>query len=286
VVSDKFLTLSDGYKYAYADQGEGDPLLMVHGNPTWSYYYRNLIKTFSPTFRCVAPDHIGCGNSDKPQDYPYRLEKHIQNLEYLVEKLDLKDITLVIHDWGGAIGMGMATRHPERIKRIVILNTAAFLMDRIPFRINICRIPVFGAIAIRGFNAFAASATFMAVHDKMSSEVKKEYVRPYNNWKNRIATLRFVQDIPMSPSHPTWSTVREIEEKLSLFKNTPKLLCWGMEDFCFNEDFLARWREIYPDAIVRLYRRAGHYVLEDSWEDIVYDMETFFKKDKEKEEVL
>ena len=122
-----FLELEDGLKMHYIDEGEGEVLLMLHGNPTWSFYYRNLIQSFQKKYRCIAPDHIGCGLSDKPQDYNYTLSTHIDNLEQLVNSLGLKDITLVMHDWGGSIGMGLAVRQPKLIKRLIIFNTAAFL---------------------------------------------------------------------------------------------------------------------------------------------------------------
>ena len=154
----------DGHQYHYIDEGdrEGDVLLFVHGNPSWSFAWRNIVNQFSPTHRCIAVDHIGCGMSDKPQDYPYRLENHISNLTALVEKLNLQNTTLLAHDWGGAIGMGAAGRMPQRFKRFVLFNTAAFRSQRIPFRIAVCRIPVFGSIAIRGFNGFPGAAVHMA----------------------------------------------------------------------------------------------------------------------------
>ena len=127
---------------------------MIHGNPTWSFTYRNLIKSLKESHRTIAVDHIGCGLSDKPQNYAYRLQDHIENLESLVNSLKLTNITLIVHDWGGAIGFGLATRNPHLIKRVVILNTAAFESDQIPRRINFCRLPFIGERLIRHFNAF------------------------------------------------------------------------------------------------------------------------------------
>ena len=116
----------DGLRYHYVDEGSGPTLLCVHGNPTWSFAWRNLIKALSPRYRVLAVDHIGCGFSDKPQDYPYRLAQHVANLERFVTALDLREITLLGHDWGGAIGMGAAAALPERFSRFVLFNTAAF----------------------------------------------------------------------------------------------------------------------------------------------------------------
>ena len=105
----KYIKVADGIRMHYLDEGSGETLLMLHGNPTWSFYWRNMVKEFSSEYRCIVPDHIGCGLSDKPQDWPYQLAGHIANLGKLVDHLGLSDITLVVHDWGGAIGVGLAT---------------------------------------------------------------------------------------------------------------------------------------------------------------------------------
>ena len=124
----------DGVRMHFVDEGprDGEPVLCVHGNPTWSFIWRRLIRELSPQRRVIAVDHIGCGFSDKPQEYPYRLEQHVTNLRRLIESLDLQNITLVGHDWGGCIGMGAATEVPDRFCRFVLLNTGAFRSQRIP----------------------------------------------------------------------------------------------------------------------------------------------------------
>ncbi|MZH15218.1 MAG: alpha/beta fold hydrolase [Nitrospinae bacterium] len=274
-----FLNLNP-HNYHYLDEGQGDTLLMVHGNPTWSFYYRNLILGLKNSYRCVVPDHMGMGKSDKPQNYSYTLSKHIDNLESLVDKLDLNDITLLVHDWGGAIGMGFAVRHPEKIKRIVLFNTAAFLSDKIPIRLRLCRVPVFGALAIRGFNAFALAAVNMACKNKerMTEQVRAGYLAPYNNYANRVANLRFVQDIPMDSNAPSYSIVKNIEENLARFSALPVLIAWGAKDFVFTDQFLNRWKKIFPDAEVHWIPDAGHYVVEDAHERILPWVEEFLKR--------
>jgi pimeloyl-ACP methyl ester carboxylesterase len=268
-----FLGLS-GLNLNYVDEGDGPAMLMVHGNPTWSFYYRHLIKAFSGHFRCVVPDHMGCGFSDKPQDYEYTLENHIQNLEKLVSFLQLKDITLVVHDWGGAIGMGFATRHPHLIKRVIVLNTAAFLSEDIPKRIALCKAGRFGEFLVRGLNGFAWPATFMASKRGLSSEVKKAYLAPYDSWENRVAVSRFVQDIPLDNKHPSWKTLQKIENDLPKV-TVPKLIVWGGKDFCFNRGFFERWLSIYPDAEAHWIADAGHYVLEDAPKKAIESMVNF-----------
>lgn len=261
-----FLNL-DGNNLHYVDEGEGRPILMLHGNPTWSFYYRNLIQTFSPKFRTVVPDHMGCGMSDKPQEYDYSLETHIQNTYKLIKFLDLKRIILVVHDWGGAIGFGLVTRYPELFDRIVILNTAAYPSEHIPQRINFLRQGKLGEWLIRKLNLFAWPATFMTTEKKLPSRIKQGYLLPYDSWNDRIAIARFVQDIPMEKSHRTYQTLSDIAAKLKSLPQ-PKLILWGGKDFCFNQHFFEKWVEIYPDAEAHWFARAGHYVLEDALDEV------------------
>lgn len=270
-----FLNL-DGNNLHYVDEGQGQPILMLHGNPTWSFYYRNLIKTFSPKFRTVVPDHIGCGLSDKPQDYDYSLETHIQNTYKLIRFLDLKDIILVVHDWGGAIGMGLVTRYPELFSRIVILNTAAYTSEHIPQRINLLRQGKLGEWLTRRLNLFAWPATFMTTQKPLPRLIKAGYLLPYHSWESRVAVARFVQDIPMETNHKTWKTLSEIEKKLPTL-NHPKLILWGGKDFCFNRHFFEKWLEIYPNANAHWFAKAGHYVLEDALEDVSMKIWEFIK---------
>ncbi len=268
-----WLTLDGGVRLHYLDEaGAGEPVVMVHGNPTWSFYYRNLALGLRGAHRVIVPDHVGCGLSDKPQDYAYRIAQHIANLErLLIHELKLEKFSLVVHDWGGAVGCGVAVRHPERVSKLVVLNTAAFLSPDCPKRIRACRIPGFGALAVRGFNAFAGAAVRMAVahKERMTPQVKAGYLAPYGNWRDRVATLRFVEDIPLSPRHPSWKTMDELGEKLPLLREKPVLVCWGAKDFCFNDGFLKEWAARFPAAFVHRFADAGHYVLEDAGERIL-----------------
>lgn len=260
----------------YVDEGKGQPILMLHGNPTWSFYYRNLIQMFSPKFRTIVPDHMGCGLSDKPQDYEYTLENHIQNAYKLIRFLDLKKIILIVHDWGGAIGLGLVTRYPELFDKIIILNTAAFPSENIPKRINLLRQGKLGEFLTRKFNLFAWPATFMTTEKPLPRAIKEGYLLPYNNWDNRIAVARFVQDIPMEKEHKSYKTLREIEAKLRTLPHK-KLILWGGKDFCFDRSFFEKWLEIYPDADAHWYADAGHYILEDALEDVGIKIWNFIK---------
>jgi cis-3-alkyl-4-acyloxetan-2-one decarboxylase len=261
-----------GARMSYLDEGprRDHAVLMLHGNPTWSYYYRHLVRALAATRRCVVPDHVGMGLSDKPQDYPYTLATRIADVESLVASLGLKKIDLVVHDWGGAIGFGFAAKHPDLIRRIVVLNTAAFAMTRMPARIALCKLPVVGPLLVRGLNGFAGPATWMAMHRRsLTSDEKCGYLLPYDSWANRVAVSAFVQDIPMAPSHPTWATLQQVELGLAQFSDRQSLVVWGGRDFCFNEVFLDRWRQALPQAEVVRLADTGHYVLEDAREEVV-----------------
>jgi haloalkane dehalogenase len=260
-----------GLRYHYLDEGAGEPLLMVHGNPTWSFYWRNLVRDLRSDYRCLAVDHIGCGLSDKPEPYPYTLSQHIDNLVRFVETLDLRGITLLVHDWGGAIGLGTALRLPERFARLVLFNTGAFPPPFVPLRIRLCRTPLVGTWAMRRLNAFARAALTMASEkqDRMTAAVKTGLIAPYDSWANRVAIDAFVRDIPLTRAHPTWRVLEEIEAGLSSLADRPTMLMWGMKDWCFRPSCLERFEKHFPAAEFHRFADAGHYVVEDAHERIV-----------------
>ena len=229
---------SDPVQMHYLDEGTGPVVLMLHGNPTWSFYYRNLVKTLvAAGFRCIVPDHVGCGLSDKPDTYDYTLSRRIEDVERLVDHLKIDRWSLVVHDWGGAIGCGLAGRRPEALEKLVLLNTAAFCSKRIPWRIAVVKMPVIGEFIIRGLNGFARPATWMAVASPLSMPVKTGYLWPYGNWSDRVALWNFVKDIPLREGHRSYPTLLEVETGLSGLKDRPVQIVWGGKDFCFNLHF-------------------------------------------------
>lgn len=254
----------------YVDEGSGPAIVMLHGNPTWSFHYRELIRGLRGRYRVIAPDHVGCGLSDKPADYPYTLSTHIDNLERLMGHLKLTDVTLAVHDWGGAIGFGWAHRHPELARRFIVFNTAAFF-GHTPFRIRACRWPVFGDLVVRGLNGFARAATLIGCknHKRMTPEVRRAYLAPYDSFANRVAILRFVRDIPLSRKAQSFPVLQVIEASLPHFAGRPMIVFWGARDFCFDDSFLRGWTDRFPDASVHRFPDAGHYVLEDAHERIL-----------------
>ena len=249
---------------SYLDEGDGDEaVVMVHGNPTWSFYYRNLVLAMRGQMRCIVPDHIGCGLSDKPQDFDYTLPNHIRNLTALLDSLQLKRIHLIVHDWGGPIGLGTLLPQAEKLGRVVILNTAAFADTVVPWRIRLCRAPVLGEWLVRGFNGFAWPATWMAVTKPLSGEVKDGFLFPYDSWANRIATHRFVVDIPSGRGTASDVALAKIESALPVLHEKSVQIIWGGQDFCFNRHYYDRWRHLLPSAAASYLEDAGHYVLED-----------------------
>jgi cis-3-alkyl-4-acyloxetan-2-one decarboxylase len=264
----------DGLDYAYVDEGTGPPVVLVHGNPTWSFYFRSLLGALPAAgYRAIAPDHIGMGRSAKPAagDYPFTLGRRVADFTRFLDRLDRlgldEPVTLVVHDWGGAIALAWAVEHPERVAGLVLLNTAAFPLPPgkgLPVWLRLARLPVLGPAAVLRANAFARAATVLATRRRLPGEARRGLLAPYDRPAHRVAVLRFVQDVPVRPSDPAYPVLRRIGDRLPLLGDRPVLVCWGMRDFVFDADILARWEGIYPHAEVHRFPEAGHYVLEDA----------------------
>jgi haloalkane dehalogenase len=279
----------------YLDEGPQDaPLvLMVHGNPTWSFYYRNLVLALRETHRCIVPDHIGCGLSDKPglEKYDYCLQSRIADLARLMQHLqpgqnntqpgtqpNSQPVTLVVHDWGGMIGMAWAVQHAAQIEKLVIMNTAAFPMPKekhLPPALALARNSRLGAWLVLKCNAFAAAAARVGFKKPVSQQVRDAYVGPYDSPANRIATLRFVQDIPLSENDPGFDILLNTAEHLGKFSNLPCLLAWGEKDFVFDQPFLDTWLKLFPQAQTIRLPDCGHYVLEDGGAELLESISQF-----------
>lgn len=273
-----------GQKMHYLDEGSGPPLVMLHGNPSWSFMYRDLVRTFRKSHRVIVPDHIGCGLSSKPGDneYIYTLRQRIDDLENLLDQLGIhRNITLLVHDWGGLIGAGFAVRHPGGIARMVILNSAAFTFSRgkqIHWTIRFCHNSRLACFLMEKMNAFSLGATLLGVKKKrMPSLVKKGYRAPYCNASCRRAVIRFIQDIPLEENHISSRTIQEISDSLYLLNKKPILICWGEKDFVFDQDFLKEWERRFPKAEIKRFPQAGHYVLEDETEAVTSCIDNFLK---------
>jgi haloalkane dehalogenase len=273
--SSHFLTI-DGLRYHYLDEGRGEPLVMVHGNPTWSFFFRELVLCFRATHRVIVPDHIGCGLSQKPDSrhYDFRLASRVRDLGALLDHVAPRQpVTLVLHDWGGMIGLAWAVNHPERVRRLVVMNTAGFFPPRrkpIPLRLRLIRTPnpVMDRLVLH-FNLFARAALVMAPYRKLAPEVKAGLIAPYNCPRSRLATLKFVQDIPLRPSDPSGGIVARVDRELQKFARRPVQVIWGAHDFVFDRAYFEEWQRRLPDARTAWLADAGHYLLEDQPRRIV-----------------
>jgi haloalkane dehalogenase len=275
----------NGLSMHYVDEGRGEPVVMLHGNPTWSFYFRELIKGLSNHYRCIAPDHIGCGLSAKPRaaDYGFALCNRVADFSAFLETLGVgKKITLVMHDWGGMIGAAVAVRYPERIARLVVMNTAAFLKPRhkpLPWTLKLVRnLPLLAIPAVLGLNLFARGAAWTASAKGLRPDVRAGLLAPYNGWRNRLATLKFVQDIPLSPADPSYAMAAQVEAELGRLAAKPILIGWGERDFVFDPDYLAEWRRRFPQAEVHCFPDAGHYVLEDAAQRLLPLVKDFLQR--------
>jgi haloalkane dehalogenase len=267
----RHLEVRPGIAMSYLDEGprEGEVVVMLHGNPSWSYYWRHLVLGLRDRYRCIVPDHVGMGLSDKPGDdrYAYTLQSRVDDLATLLDRLGITGpVTLAVHDWGGMIGFGWALSHAAQVRRLVILNTAAFPLPPakpMPWQLSFGRDSRLGALAIRGFNAFSGIASHVGVERRMPPAVRRAYVAPYDSWANRIATLRFVQDIPLCEGDRAWPLVAAAGRRLPEFADRPAFIGWGLRDFVFDRHCLEAFTAALPRADVHAFDDANHYVLED-----------------------
>jgi pimeloyl-ACP methyl ester carboxylesterase len=247
------------------DEGQGEETLVcVHGNPTWSFYYRELVLALRDRCRVVVPDHLGCGLSSKPEKGTYTLQAHVERLVALLERLEIRRYHLLVHDWGGPIGLGASLRDDIELQSVTLLNTAAFAFPRIPLRIAVCRWPLVGRLLVRGLNGFVEAATRMTTVQALPDAVKEAYRHPYGSWAERVAIHEFVKDIPMGKGHRSWKALKAIEGGLGQLADVPVQIIWGMQDWCFHTGILAEWRRRLPSATITELPQVGHYVMEEA----------------------
>ncbi len=271
-----------GFKMHYLDEGSGPTVLLLHGNPTWSFMWRDVVVALRSDYRVIVPDHLGCGFSDRPHAdaYSYRLAQRAEDVLSLLDGLKIDRAVLIGHDWGGAIGIGAAQRSPSRFSKFILMNTAAFVLRRCPWRIRLCLLPGVGRVAVQGLNVFARAALRVCVErsERITPDIQAGYLAPYDSWRNREAIYRFIRDIPLRPSHPTFDTLRQIEAALPSFRDKPICLIWGMRDWVFTAEFLDRFIRAWPHAEVHRLADAGHYVLEDAGEQVIAITKAFLEK--------
>ena len=265
----------------YAEAGRGAPVLCLHGNPTWSFLYREFLRGLAPDQRVVAPDLIGFGLSQKLSDPDaYTIEGHIEDVSALVEALDLREIVLVFQDWGGPIGLGVAARHPERVRALVVMNTVGFVPDGAngfpPLALRVLRAPVLGEQLVQGLGiahrAFLPAG--IAKSERRDPRVLRAYRDVQGSWPERAGTLAFPRLIPDGPDHPSMTVLERTGAYLESFRG-PVLIIWGMKDPAFRPTMLAQWRKRFPDAPVLELPDAGHFLQEDAPDVVVARIKRF-----------
>jgi pimeloyl-ACP methyl ester carboxylesterase len=272
---------ADGVRLHYVDEGPADapPLLFIHGNPTWSYMWRRPIAELSSKgHRCVAFDHMGFGRSDKPpQLSAYSLERHVGNALSLVDALDLAGVTLVAHDWGGPIGLGALLQRPDRLRRVVLMNTWAWeLPSFLPPFLREFRTEGLGEILALGGNLFVESIPG-GMHRRDTDPVMMEaYRAPFPDYWSRAGTLAFQREIPLTERDRSARLMASIHEQLPEI-SAPVKLVWGMRDPVFQPVFLDQWRELFPNAQTVELADASHFVVEDSPDAVTAAIEDFLR---------
>jgi len=270
----------NGFQMHYVDEGEGEPIVCVHGEPTWGYLYRKFIPSLTESNRVIVPDHMGFGKSDTPQDKPYILAQHIDNFTKLLLELDLKDITLVFQDWGGPISFGFATAYPDRVKRLVIMNTGIGVLPAgaktwiSDMEERGILEDVLGDMDMYIPRMFASTL----MHGTAIETMIRAYAAPFPDRSFCIGAIAFPRDIPVGDDHPSAATMRSIQKKLGLLKDKAKIIIWGMKDPIFPRLVLDWWRKVYPDAESHELVEAGHFLQEDAPEKIVTIITNFLRK--------
>lgn len=286
-----------GIAMSYLDEGprDGEVVLMLHGNPSWSFYWRHLVVGLRDRYRCIVPDHVGMGLSDRPDDgggtrpprvpstaagqYDYTLQSRVDDVDALLRHLRIDGpLTLAVHDWGGMIGFGWALRDPARVRRLVVTNTAAFPLPAakpMPWQLSLGRDSRPGGWAIRRFNLFARGAARFGTVRRLSRAVRDGYSNVYDGWRAAIATLRFMQDIPLRDGDRAWALLQASAAQLPAYADRPAFIGWGLRDFVFDRHFLDGFTRAWPQAQVQAFEDAGHYVLEDKHEVLVPAIRAF-----------
>ena len=276
----RYLTAGD-LRLHYVDEGprEAPPILMLHGNPTWSYMYREPIRILTGRgHRCLAYDHMGFGRSDKPPSVRrYRLARHVENAVAVLDSLDLDDVTLVLHDWGGPIGLGAALERPHRIRAVVAMNTWAWeLPSFLPPFLRQFRSEGLGELLAMGGNLFVESIPGGMCRRDPDPQMMDAYRAPFPDYWSRIGTLAFPRDIPLTERDASSPTIAAIQGRLPGL-GRPVLLVWGMRDRVFQPVFIQQWRAVLPQVRVVELDDAGHYLVEDRPDAVADAVDDFVK---------
>ncbi|MEM7355129.1 MAG: alpha/beta fold hydrolase [Acidobacteriota bacterium] len=274
----------------YIDEGprDGRPVVMVHGNPTWGYLYRRFVAAVTAAgYRAIVLDHLGFGRSAKPDEPElYRIPRHGDRCEALLESLDLHDATILVQDWGGPIGLTWAARHPERLRSLAVLNTFAHrppFKVELPLPLRLFRTPGVGEVMVKGLHAFVKKFLFEAglVHPgRLGPNEKAAYLAPHPSWSSRTPILVFPREIPAGPEGPVSDFLDEVHAQLvPACADKPVFIAWPMQDIAFRPQVLDQlWLQDFPGADVLRIQDAGHYIQEDAHEKVIPALLEFLEK--------
>jgi haloalkane dehalogenase len=259
----------------YIDEGQGDPIVFVHGTPTWSFEYRHVIKALSPTRRCIAFDHLGFGLSERPANFSYAPEEHAKNAIEFIEAKRLSSFDLVVHDFGGPIGLPILFRYPERVRRLIIFNTFMWSFDDDPEMSKRARM-VNGALGrwmYKHLNASLRLITPSAYGDKkkLTRKIHQQYLSVFTDKSARVLVLWALAKSLLGSR----DFFQSLYDQRQLLQNRPTQIIWGMKDSAFQPHQLEKWRRIIPQAEVIELSNAGHWPHEEEPEEVIQSMKQF-----------
>ena len=253
-----------GLRMHYFDEGAGDPVLLLHGEPTWSYLYRKVIPELTASHRCLAPDYFGFGRSDKPTDPAfYTYDNHVASIARLVDALDLRDITLVVQDWGGPIGFRFAVEHADRIARLVVLNTGigarAPNEEWLRFQAFMRRV---------GTDIVAGQLVRLTLVQPAGDDVVAGYDAPFPVPESRVGVVQFPEEVPTAGDHPNAAKMIAVRDALRSL-DRPALVLFGARDAIFTRRAAEAMAELLPGAeLDPPVEGAGHFLQEDRGTEI------------------
>jgi haloalkane dehalogenase len=270
----RYLEIAPGRGVHYVDEGQGPAILFVHGTPTWSFEWRHCIRALSRTHRCIAMDNLGFGLSDRPPDFDYTPESHAGVLRTVVERLNLTDVTLVVHDFGGPIGLPLALHQPTVVRRVVLLNTWMWSFDDDPEMIRKARIAggSVGRLLYRyaNFSLRVLMPYAYADRTKLTPRIHQQYLAPFRDTDSRERVLWPLARAILGSSQYYDSLWRMRDRLLDV----PALVIWGMKDPAFQPGLLERWRHVLPRAtIVEL--PVGHWPQEEAPDQVTRATQDF-----------
>ena len=268
----------NGFRMHYLDEGSGPPLIALHGNPTWCFYYRHLVQALKNHFRVIVPDQIGCGLSERNTHQRLRARDRAEQLEVFLELLGIERFSLVMHDWGGPIGTFMALKNLKKVEKLVYLNTTMTEIQSLPRFIRAAANPWLGKIFTQYTRHFLRWTCRMGANIPLNQQTVQGYMDPYQSVKDRSAIWGFVDDIPFNTTHPTHTDMLTLEKDLPKLKDTPIQVIWGMKDLCFHPKMLRRLLRHFPHAELLEIPDASHLVLEDAPDLACQTISEFLRK--------